>query len=60
MAEGEWQGRIARKDWKGQLGNFLKGSKSQAGELDLILPVALAVGDYWKFLSKGVIVESSV
>lgn len=55
MAGGEWQGRIARKDWKGHLGSFLKGSKSRAGELDSILPV-----DYWKFLSKGVIVESLV
>lgn len=38
----------------------MEGSKSQAEELDSTLPVALAVGDYWTCLSKGVIVESLV
>lgn len=57
LAEGGRQGRIAREDWKSQPGSFLEGSKSQAEELDSILPVALAVGDHWKFLSKGMIVE---
>lgn len=57
QADGGWQGRVAREDWKSQPGSFLEGSKSQAEELDSILPVALAVGDHWTFLSKGVIVE---
>lgn len=37
-----WQ----REDWKGQQGSFWDGSKSQAEELDSVLPVTLAVGDY--------------
>lgn len=60
LAEGGRQGRTAREDWKSQPGSVWEGSKSQAEELDSTLPVDLAVGDYWKFLSKGVIVESLV
>lgn len=58
--QGGRQGRIAREDWKSQPGSFLEGSKSQTEKLDSTPPVALAVGDYWKCLSKGVIVESLV
>ena len=34
--------------------------KSQAEELDSVLPMALAVGDYWTFLSRDISVESLV
>lgn len=60
MAEGRWQ--LSGGEFQGRMGkvSFLEGSKSQAEELVSILPVALAVEDYWKFLRRGVIAESLV
>lgn len=54
------QEQITKEDWEGQPGGFLEDFKSQAEELDSVLPMALAVGDYWTFLSRDVSVESLV
>lgn len=54
------QERITEEDEEGKPGSSLEGSKSQAEELDSVLPAALAAGDYWKFLSREGTAESLV
>ena len=60
MAEGGRQ--LSRRGLQGETGKVSQGAfwKAPNPRLDSILPVALAVGDYWKILSRGVIAESLV